>query len=378
MNQKRIIYIRGNNDSVGIAVVEDGIFSEYLVEERGGIPEGSVIIGKVREYAPSLNAYFVDAGEDANAYLPEKYAGKTTLKPGAVLPFIVLRTARGSKGMTLGREIMLAGEFCAVDESGGPPRVSKKIKDPAERERLANIAVECKPEWGGVIFRTKAQGQTAEILEKDISDAFARLARIGKTSGSPGTVLFRPEGIIAGIMRTFNPATDTAYFNDIDIFGKHFDMYGRSGGPSVIKYYNEKYDMFDFFSISNKIKEAAGRKVRLGCGGTIVFDYTEAMCVIDVNSAKNTNSGNFRETAVKTNMEAAGEIAVQLRLRNIGGIVVVDFIETNEEDMKLVDSEFKGHLARDGRIVNAGGFTPLGMYELIRSRKGSVLGIENE
>ncbi|MBN2558821.1 MAG: ribonuclease E/G, partial [Clostridia bacterium] len=230
----------------------------------------------------------------------------------------------------------------------------------------------------GIIFRTKAQGQPAEILGPDIKDAFDRLARIGKASGSPGTVLSRPEGIIAGVMRTFNPATDIAFFNDIDVFGKYFDMYGRPGGAPAIKFYNEKYDMFDFFSISNKIKEASGRRVRLGCGGTIVFDYTEAMCVIDVNSARNTGSGNFRDTAVRTNLEAAGEIAVQLRLRNIGGIVVVDFIETNEEDMKRVDSEFKGHLARDGRIVNAGGFTPLGMYELIRSRKGSVLGIEHE
>jgi ribonuclease G len=171
-------------------------------------------------------------------------------------------------------------------------------------------------------------------------------------------------------MRSFNPLKDTVYFDDKGLFDKYFSKFTRPGKASSVKYYDKPYDLFAFFNISNKIKEAAGRRVRLKSGGTIVFDYTEAMCVVDVNTSKNTGSDNFEETAFKTNMEAAREIAVQIRLRNIGGIVVIDFIDMSRENNEKLNHEFRKHLAKDDRKMTIGGFTTLGNFELTRIRKG--------
>ena len=160
----------------------------------------------------------------------------------------------------------------------------------------------------------------------------------------------------------------------MDIFNKYFKQFSIPGSAVAVKYYNKDYDMYDFFGISNKIKQALGRKVWLKSGGSLVFDYTEAMCVIDVNTSKNTGSGNFSETAYKTNIEAAAEIAVQIRLRNIGGIIIVDFIDLDKVKSKELDIIFRSQLQKDGKKMTVGGFTFLENYEITRIREGRRLG----
>jgi ribonuclease G len=318
---------------------------------------------------PSLEAYFIDVGTELPGFLPAKFISKKP-KTGSPLVLQVVKPQTFSKGMTLSNRITIAGDMCVITSEAYKRRVSGKIKSTAERDRLSEIAGEHCPEGLGIILRTIATERSDEDIIGDIERTTDLYNKICSQSGSPGKVIYTPAGIIHEVMRTFSPSTDIAYFNDKELFDKYFMKYAVPGLPSSVKYYDKPYDLFAFFNISNKIKEAAGRRVRLKSGGTIVFDYTEAMCVIDVNTSKNTGSASFEETALETNMEAAREIAIQIRLRNIGGIIVIDFIDMNKENNEKLNQAFRKYLSGDDRKMTIGGFTSLGNYELTRLRKG--------
>ena len=370
---KKKILVKYNKGDQSVAILEDGILVEYLNQKADESVRGTILIGLVKEYQPSLDAYFIDVGTDLKGFLPGKFTDKS-LKAGTQLILQVVKPTYMDKGMTLSSVISVSGKYCVITSNSTKLRVSAKIKDKSEHERLMDIAVDNCPQGFGLILRTNANGQSDEIIIEDISDTEKLYKRIVANTGSPGKTIFKPEGIIDDVMRNFNGDEDIVYFNDMDMFNKYFKQFSVPGRAAPVKYYNKDYDMYDFFGISNKIKQALGRKVWLKSGGTLVFDYTEAMCVIDVNTSKNTGSGNFSDTAYKTNIEAAAEIAVQIRLRNIGGIIIVDFIDMDKAKNKELDIIFRSHLQKDGKKMTVGGFTSLGNYEITRIREGRRLG----
>ncbi len=370
---ERLILINESDDGVRIAVVEDGNPVEFYNDSFDGIPEESIILGRVMEHTPALEAYFIDVGNDKKAYLPEKNTYGVKIKQNAIMPFQVLHSERGNKGMSLSCRLLVHGKYCICGNSGKSFRVSAKITDEVERKRLNVLVGAYSGKNREIIIRSIAQNVSSEEISRDINECMEKLDEFDMVGGNPGDILCNPESIIERIMKKYNPDTDRVYFNEIDTFNIYFDKNRRNGANIGIKHYNKEYDMFDFFSISNKLREACTRRVRLKSGAELVFDYTEAMCVIDVNSSKNSSPGNFRDTALKTNLEAAKEIANQIRIRNIGGIIVIDFIDKDELGRLETDGFFRACLEADSRKIKIGGFTILGNYELIRTRKGRRL-----
>jgi len=369
---KRKILIKYNKGNESVAILEEDVVVEYLNQKSDESVRGTLLIGLVKEYQPSLDAYFIDVGIDIRGFLPGKFTEKK-LKAGTQLVVQVVKPAYMDKGMMLSSVISISGKYCVVTSNTEKLRVSAKIKDKSEHTRLMELAVNNCPQGLGLIIRTNANGLLDEMIIEDISNTTNLYKSIKEATGSPGEIIYKPEGIIGDVMRNFKVEDDIVYFDDIDIFNKYFKKFSTPGITAPVKYYNKDYDIYDFFGISNKIKQALGRKVWLKSGGTLVFDYTEAMCVIDVNTSKNTGAGNFSDTAFKTNIEAALEIAVQIRLRNIGGIIIVDFVDLDKPKNKELDIIFREHLENDKKKMTVGGFTSLGNYEITRIRKGRRL-----
>lgn len=372
MNRK--ILVKQHNGNESVAILENGSLVEYLHRKEGEIVRGTVISALIKEYQPSLDAFFADTGKDLPGYLPGKFIDRN-LKPGTVMPLQVVKSETRNKGMTLSSQISVSGDYCVILGDADKCRISSKIQDDDERARLRELAKENCPEGRGIILRTNAGGIDSEDIIMDINNTVEKYNRIISTNGSPGDTIYTPASIAEDVMRNINPQNDIVYFNDLEIFNFYFKRHAIPGKPSPVKYYDKDYEMFAFFGISNKIKEASRRKVWLKNGGTLVFDYTEAMCVVDVNTSKNTGSGNFKDTALRTNLEAAAEIAVQIRLRNIGGIIVIDFIDMDKDDCERLDKAFREHLSRDKKKMTVGGFTALGNYEITRIRKGKRIEI---
>lgn len=374
---KRQILVKSDNESDSIAILEEDVLVEYLNQKSDECIRGTILLGLVKEYQPSLDAYFIDVGTDLKGFLPGKFTRKK-LKTGTQIVLQIVKPVFMDKGMTLSTILSISGKYCVITSNHEKLRVSAKIKEKHEQARLMNLALNNCPKDLGLIIRTNATTIADEIITDDISLTTVQYKSILETTGSPGEIVYKPEGIVDDVMRSFNSADEIVYFNDMDVFNKYFKHFSTPGKSAPVKYYNKDYDMFEFFGIANKIKQASGRKVWLKSGGTLIFDYTEAMCVIDVNTSKNTGAGNFSDTAYKTNMEAAKEIAVQIRLRNIGGIIIIDFIDMDNLKNKKLDIIFRKYMENDRKKMAVGGFTTLGNYEITRIRKGRRLGQLNE
>ncbi len=368
---EKTILIKKENDDISAVVMENDRAVEYHKKNHNVLPRGTVVTGLVKNYAPHLDAYFVDIGEEKNGYLPVKLTdGKTTT--GMILPLQVTREESGSKGAGLSARIYVTGRFVVAGNGMEEVRVSKKIEDAGERERL-KTAIEGLAYDREIVMRTNSKGVPADVLKEDLKQSLEVLTSIEKTSSKPGSVLLKSDGIASKVMHRFKPGCDRVYFNDIGMYEKYKNMYRQINMDADIRMYSHEYDMYDFFNVSGQLKRAMQKRVRLKSGGGLVFDYTEAMCVIDVNSASGDSAPDAASTARVTNLEAAGEIAIQLRLRNIGGIVVIDFIQMDKPEMEKLDLQFKEYLKSDKGRIQIGGFTALGNYELIRKRRGPAI-----
>lgn len=370
---KRTILAKKNSSDESLAILEDDILVEYMHQNSGELMPGTIIVGIIEEYQSSLDAYFVNIGSDLNGFLPNKFDNGTH-KTGTQLILQIVRPKMGDKGALLSSKISISGKFCVINNEAGTIYISSKINGDIRRNELLCIAKDNMNENLGIIIRTNAKNVDSAELISDIKNTRKMYKEVINSKGKIGSIIYKPDGIIDEAMRNFNCLDDTAYFNDMLLFEKYFGLLTNPGKPPSIKFYDKEYDMFAFFGISNKIKEAMSRKVWLKSGGSLVFDYTEAMCVIDVNSSKNTGSGSLADTAYKTNMEAAEEIAVQIRLRNIGGIIIIDFIDMDKEANDELDRVFRQNLSKDNKKMTVGGFTALGNYEITRIRKGRRIG----
>lgn len=386
----RQMVVRSKGGRIQIGVLEDKVLVEhYVARSQEASLIGNVYLGRVQNVLPSMEAAFVDIGRGRNAVL---YSGEVdwdavetgnqprrielALKAGDRVLVQVTKDPVGHKGARLTSQISLPGRYLVYVPNGSMNGISRKLPD-TERSRLKKILKEVLPENAGVIVRTAAEGATEEQLTLDVTRLTAQWADISRqveTQQAPALLHSEPDLLIKIIRDVFNED-----FQKLVIAGddarQTIESYLRQVAPDLIdrvEAYTGDRDAFDEFRITEQIEKALERKVWLPSGGSLVIDRTEAMTVVDVNTGKFVGSGgNLEETVTKNNLEAAEEIVRQLRLRDIGGIIVVDFIDmVLESNRDLVLRRLIECLSRDRTKHQVAEVTSLGLVQMTRKKLG--------
>ncbi len=389
----RTMVIRARENLTQIAVSEDNVLVEhYVAQEDQSSLIGNVYLGRVQNVLPSMEAAFIDIGKGRNAVL---YAGEvdwatlgggngprkieSVLKSGQPVLVQVTKDPVGHKGARLTNQISLPGRYVVYVPRGGNGGISRKLPD-TERNRLKGILKDIVPDEAGVIVRTAAEGASEDELTRDVSRLKSYWEDIEKKSAggqAPQLLYGEPDLLIRVVRDLF-----TEDFNKLVISGDDaYDLvndYVSYVAPHLadrVEKWTGDGDVFSNFRIDEQIKKALDRKVWLPSGGSLVIDRTEAMTVVDVNTGKFTGSGgNLEETVTRNNLEAAEEIVRQLRLRDIGGIIVIDFIDmVLESNRDLVLRRLVECLGRDRTKHQVAEVTSLGLVQMTRKRIGTGL-----
>jgi ribonuclease E len=396
----RTMVVRQRGDRTQIAVLEDGVLVEHYVNRTTHASYvGNVYLGKVQNVLPSMEAAFVDIGKGRNAVL---YAGEvnfdasglegqpkrieSALKPGQSVIVQVTKDPVGHKGARLTSQVSLPGRYLVYVPGASMTGISRKLPD-TERTRLKQILKKVTPENAGVIVRTAAEGAAEAELDRDITRLAAQWENIekkAKTATAPALLYGEPDLTIRVVRDVFNED-----FSQLIVSGDDgweiIDEYVRYVAPHLADRISrwdspdnddaEEDDVFAAYRIDEQLAKALERKVWLPSGGSLVIDRTEAMTVIDVNTGKFTGQGgNLEETVTRNNLEAAEEIVRQLRLRDVGGIVVIDFIDmVLESNRELVLRRLLECLARDRTKHQVAEVTSLGLVQMTRKRVGAGL-----
>jgi ribonuclease E len=390
---ERMMIVRSKYGRIQIGVLEDGVLAEhYVAKAQEASLIGNVYLGRVQNVLPSMEAAFVDIGRGRNAVLYsgevdwEAAAEGTTghqarrielaLKPGDRVLVQVTKDPVGHKGARLTSQVSLPGRYLVYVPNGSMSGISRKLPD-TERARLKKVLKEVLPANVGVIVRTAAEGATDEQLALDVARLTAQWARISEileTVQAPALLHSEPDLLVKIVRDVFNEDFLKLVIEGDDA-EETITAYLRQVAPDLIdrvERYEGTSDSFDEFRISEQIEKALDRKVWLPSGGSLVMDRTEAMTVIDVNTGKFVGSGgNLEETVTKNNIEAAEEIVRQLRLRDIGGIIVVDFIDmVLESNRDLVLRRLVECLSRDRTKHQVAEVTSLGLVQMTRKKLG--------
>ncbi|KQM83409.1 ribonuclease E/G [Agromyces sp. Leaf222] len=389
----RSMIVREKSGRIQIGVLEDGVLVEhYVARNQDASLIGNVYLGRVQNVLPSMEAAFVDIGRGRNAVL---YSGEVdwdaaaengeknqprrielALKPGDRVLVQVTKDPVGHKGARLTSQISLPGRYLVYVPNGSMNGISRKLPD-TERARLKKILKEVLPENQGVIVRTAAEGATEEQLTLDVNRLLAQWADISaqlEKAQAPSLLHSEPDLLIKIVRDVFNEDFQKMIIEGDEARGT-IERYLRAVAPDLlerVEAYEGDRDSFDSFRISEQIEKALDRKVWLPSGGSLVIDRTEAMTVVDVNTGKFVGSGgNLEETVTKNNLEAAEEIVRQLRLRDIGGIIVVDFIDmVLESNRDLVLRRLIECLSRDRTKHQVAEVTSLGLVQMTRKKLG--------
>jgi ribonuclease E len=400
-----------------IAVLEGKSLIEHYVSrpaDDANEIDGNIYLGRVQNVLPGMEAAFVDIGTPKNAVLyrgdvrydsddlesstevAEKGKGKGQTKPtrgrlpgpardarieqllknGQMILCQVTKNPIGHKGARLTQEVSLPGRFVVLIPGSDTYGISKRLPD-EERKRLRRILDEVRPEGHGLIVRTAAEGATADELRRDVlrlKGQWDRIDELAKRSQRPG-LLYREPGVAVRVIREeFNRNYRGVIIDDHDLFEEVRDYVG-SISPELadrIEYSGPEEDplpIFERHHVHEQIHKALDRKVWLPSGGSLIIERTEALTVIDVNTGKNVGSSNLEETVFRNNLEAAEEIARQLRLRDIGGIIVIDFIDMEiAANRNQVIGTFREALARDKTRTQVFDISELGLVEMTRKR----------
>ena len=393
---ERSMLVRQIADRTQIAIIEDDVMVEHYVNRNSNISYvGNVYLGKVQNVLPSMEAAFVDIGKGRNAVL---YAGEVNwdahglsdtaprkienvLKSGQSVLVQVTKDPIGQKGARLTSQISLPGRYLVYVPGGGMSGISKRLPD-NERNRLKSILKNLIPDQAGVIIRTAAEGAPEAELERDVARLKAQWEDIEKKANSsstsaPSLLYGEPDLTVRVIRDIFNED-----FNKMLVQGDQAwdDIQNYIGhiAPELadkIEKWSSNRDLFAENRVEEQLAKAFDRKVYLPSGGSLVIDRTEAMIVIDVNTGKFIGKGgNLEETVTKNNLEAAEEITRQLRLRDMGGIIVIDFIDmTLESNRELVLRRLVECLGRDRTKHQVAEVTSLGLVQMTRKRVGQGL-----
>jgi ribonuclease E len=384
----RVMLVRQTGDTTQIAVLEDDILVEHYVTRASATSyAGNVYLGRVQNVLPSMEAAFVDIGKGRNAVL---YAGEVNydasalegraprieqaLKSGQQIVVQVTKDPIGHKGARLTSQVSLPGRYMVYVPEQSMTGISRKLPD-TERARLKSLLKTLKPEGAGVIIRTAAEGASEEDLTADLRRLQAQwevIEKKAKKESAPALLHGEPDLVIRVVRDNFNEDFTRLVVEgdqDYDLIEGYLTTLAPDLLPRLVRHEGPK-PLFDAYRVDEQISKALDRKVSLPSGGSLVIDRTEAMTVVDVNTGKFTGKGgNLEETVTKNNLEAAEEIVRQLRLRDIGGIIVVDFIDMIlESNRELVTRRLKECLGRDRTKHQVAELTSLGLLQMTRKR----------
>ncbi|MBP2639717.1 MAG: ribonuclease, Rne/Rng family [Firmicutes bacterium] len=367
-----------------MAQLENGVLIETAMERCTSTQTaGNIYKGRIKNMLPGMQAAFVDIGREKNAFL---YIGKTypyiggltdpgvPLTEGQEIIVQVSKDAIGAKGPRVVTEWNLPGRYLVLMPTANHIGVSRRIETEEERERLQLAAQEICPAGMGLIVRTVAEGKTVDDLRKDVNYLYnlsAALVARAKRSSAP-ILLYRDVDLIIRLVRdTFDDSVDEFIIDQQEAYNRVRDLVKISDPDlfSRIHLYQSDKDVFVHYGVEIQLEDLRQREVRLNCGGYLVIDRTEALTVIDVNTGKFVGNTNLATTVFQTNCEAAKEIARQIRLRDIGGMILIDFIDMNQEEHRqAILSLLEEHLHKDRTRTNVYGFTALGLVEMTRKK----------
>jgi ribonuclease E len=390
---ERVMVVRQRGDRTQIGVLEDGVLVEHYVNrETSTSYVGNVYLGKVQNVLPSMEAAFVDIGKGRNAVL---YAGEvnfdalgldggpkrieSVLKSGQSVLVQVTKDPIGHKGARLTSQVSLPGRYLVYVPEASMTGISRKLPD-TERARLKQILKSVVPEDAGVIVRTAAEGASEEELRRDVERLAAQwqeIQRKSRSASAPSLLYGEPDLTVRVIRDIFNEDFSKLIVSGDEAYKTVHD-YLTGVAPDLeprLSHWTSDTDLFTVYRVDEQLAKALDRKVWLPSGGSLVIDRTEAMVVIDVNTGKFTGQGgNLEETVTRNNLEAAEEIVRQLRLRDLGGIIVVDFIDmVLESNRDLVLRRLLECLGRDRTKHQVAEVTSLGLVQMTRKRVGQGL-----
>ncbi|MDP8975444.1 MAG: Rne/Rng family ribonuclease [Actinomycetota bacterium] len=386
-----------------LAVLEGLALTEHYVSRRQDDDnqiDGNIYVGRVQNVLPGMEAAFVDIGTPKNAVL---YRGdvrydredllsangespgssrqssariEDLLRPGQMILCQVTKNPIGAKGGRLTQEVSIPGRFVVLIPGSDSYGISKRLPD-EERKRLRRILDEVRPAGHGIIVRTAAEGASADELRRDVSsllELWEEIDKAARRTKTPTLLYCEPEMAVRIIREEFNSNYRGVVIDDLGLY-EEVRAYVATISPELadrVEYYDTEEDplpIFERFHVHEQLHKALDRKVWLPSGGSLIIERTEALTVIDVNTGKNVGTSNLEETVYRNNLEAAEEIARQLRLRDIGGIIVIDFIDMeNEGNRADVMRAFRDALARDKTRTQAFDISELGLVQMTRKR----------
>lgn len=390
---KDILIDVGKNQIV-LAVLEDEQVVDLRVENVANQSlVGNIYRGKVERVMPGMQSAFIDIGLEKNAYLSVKDAIPVDynendelliksndlpdisqyLSAGQEITVQIIKDQVGEKGARASTQITLAGRYSVLMPQGDFVGISKKIDNQQERTRLKELALNMKEEPCGIIIRTAAEQVSEDLLEDDIKELQALWRHINKQQqkGKVPRTLHTEAGIIDFVVREYLSSDANrilvndkeAYENIVSELKEQPTLRGK------VKYYHQEYDMFEFYGVKSAIDRALLRKVWLKSGAYLIFDKTEALTVIDVNTGKFIGKIDMEETALKINLEAAYAVAQQIRLRNLSGIIIIDFIDmVKKEHKEELLKALKQRVRDDKTYTVVVGMTNLGLVEMTRKK----------
>ena len=410
------IIINSTSTQTRVAITEDGNLADFFVdypENRRMV--GDIYLGRIARVLPGIRAAFIDIGMKHDAFLhfsdigertqqlqdmlgdedtdvdeDEEVNGSTstptkteskrtepqipTLKKGQEILIQIIKEPVSNKGVRVTSSVSLPGRFCVLLPYDNKVGISKKIYDFKERKRLRYIARQIVPENYGLIIRTVAQKQDEEILKDDLKNLMKTWERIEKEAKSqtPPALVYQDLNTTVSVIRDLFNSDISKIFVDSKKLHKEIKNYLEFVQPAIaekVELYKSTYGIFNTFKVDEQIKTLMGRKVSLPSGGYLVIEHTEAMVVIDVNSGRYAKSKDQELNSLKTDLEASREIARQLRLRDIGGIIVIDFIDLEDEkNRKKVYDELKKEFRKDRAKVSVLPMSDFGLIQITRQR----------
>ena len=410
---KTELVISASSDQADIALLEDGRLQE-LIKEKGddSFSVGDVYLGTVKKLATGLNAAFVDVGYEKDAFLHyhdlgpqikswQTYLRRTlkgkqlsnitnfkaepniekegnigdVLKQGDQILVQITKEPISTKGPRITAELSIAGRFVVLVPFSNRVSVSQKIRERDEKDRLKKLVRSIKPKGFGVIIRTVAKGQSAEELQSDLDNLVRKWSQLHKSikrSNKPVRIFREMNRASAFLRDVFNVSFTSITIDNKDLCEEVKDYLDeiKPGASKMVKEYSGQMPLFQFSSVDRQIKGAFGRSVSMTKGAYLIIEHTEALHVVDVNSGNRTNTADNQESnALQVNLLAAVEVARQLRLRDMGGIVVIDFIDMNSaENRKAVYEKMESEMKRDRARHKILPISRFGLMELTRQR----------
>lgn len=365
-----------------VALLEEGELMEVSVERsESGHLVGNIYKGRVKNVLPGMQAAFVDIGRDKNAFLYMGDAGRQAacqhLTVGQDVLVQIAKDAMGDKGPRATSSLTLPGRYIVLMPTVDYIGISRRIEEEPERDRLRQIAEKIRPAGMGVIVRTVAAGKNQDELMKDmayLANVWSTLSARAKRINAPA-LIYRDADLIVRIVRDYLTEDVTEFTIDSqEAYNRVVDLLTYIS-PELVDCVKlcaptgKETDIFSRFNLDIQLESLRNRRVDLTCGGYLVIDHTEALTVIDVNTGKFVGNTNLSDTVFQTNLEAAAQIARQLRLRDIGGIIIIDFIDMDKaEQRSAVLAALELELKKDRTKSNILGFTSLGLVEMTRKK----------